>query len=254
MQWPWPRRQAPDAPHRAIASPSRDWQTRFAARARASRDPSLVAYYRQPPAAADTPIEKVPLLALDLETTGLDAATDAIVSIGLVPFDSRRIQCRAAGNWLVNPQRPLVEASIKIHGITHSDLAAAPPFAARLGRLLNAMAGRVIVVHCNAIERQFLAAAVHALTGEPFEFPVIDTMVLEERAYPPPQASLLARLFGGADAEPVSLRLNATRTRYGLPRYRPHHALTDALATAELLQAQLQYHHSPLTAVSDLWM
>ena len=51
----------------------------------------------------------------------------------------------------------------------------------------------------------------------------------------------------------VSIRLADTRRRYNLPRYRPHHALTDALASAELLQAQVAHRFSPTTPLRDLW-
>ncbi len=34
----------------------------------------------------------------------------------------------------------------------------------------------------------------------------------------------------------------------------PHHALTDALATAELLQAQIAYHFDPDTPISEVWL
>ena len=36
-----------------------------------------------------------------------------------------------------------------------------------------------------------------------------------------------------------SLRLDAARRTHGLPRYASHHALTDAVAAAELLLAQV---------------
>ncbi|MBB3142903.1 DNA polymerase III epsilon subunit-like protein [Halomonas organivorans] len=32
-----------------------------------------------------------------------------------------------------------------------------------------------------------------------------------------------------------------------------HHALTDALATAELLQVQIAYHYRPETPVGTIW-
>jgi DNA polymerase-3 subunit epsilon len=51
----------------------------------------------------------------------------------------------------------------------------------------------------------------------------------------------------------VSIRLNASRERYGLPAYQGHHALVDALATAELLQAQIATHYRPETPLGALW-
>ena len=41
--------------------------------------------------------------------------------------------------------------------------------------------------------------------------------------------------------------------RYGLPLYSAHHALTDALACGELLQAQVARHYSGRTLISALW-
>ena len=77
-----------------------------------------------------------------------------------------------------------------------------------------------------------------------------DTMAIEARIRRPATAGLLERLLGRA---PPSIRLADSRARYGLPRYRPHHAPTDALASAELLQAQIAHRFSPDTPVCDLW-
>ena len=55
-------------------------------------------------------------------------------------------------------------------------------------------------------------------------------------------------------ASACSIRLNASRERYGLPVYQGHHALVDALATAELLQAQISHHYTPETQLKDIWV
>jgi DNA polymerase-3 subunit epsilon len=192
------------------------------------------------------------MLALDLETTGLDDRQDAIISIGCIPFDYQRIRCSGARNWIVQPNQPVAEIAVTIHGITHSDLKAAPRFADHFEALLQAMSGKVIVAHCHEIERRFLTAATLLLTGEKLYFPVIDTMALEERKHPYKRPNAIQRWFGEVNSP--SLRLDATRARYGLPSYHPHHALTDALATAELLQAQLQDRYPPQTPVAHLWL
>jgi len=107
------------------------------------------------------------------------------------------------------------------------------------------------VVHCRAIERQFLNGALRRRLNEDIAFPVIDTMELEARLHRKVPAGLIARLF--RPRWQVSIRLAASRSRYNLPRYHPHHALTDALASAELLQAQVAHHFTPDTAVRELW-
>ena len=88
--------------------------------------------------------------------------------------------------------------------------------------------------------------------GEGISFPVIDTMALEARLYRRQPVGLLRRLFRRPAPE-LSIRLADSRRRYGLPRYRPHDAMTDALSSAELLQAQIAHRFSPATPIGDLW-
>lgn len=227
-----------------------DWPARFASLAAQARDPRLRAFYTASPPPGDTPLAAVPLLALDVETTGLDARRDEIVSIGLVPLDLDRVRASASRHWIVRPRRALAAESVTLHGITHSQVAAAPDLATILDELLAALAGQVLVVHCRDIERAFLAAALRERIGEGLEFPVIDTMELEARLHRGKKPGLLDRL---RRRPPVSIRLADARARYGLPRYRPHHALTDALATAELLLAQVAHRFTPETPLRELW-
>ncbi|MBI1397841.1 MAG: 3'-5' exonuclease [Betaproteobacteria bacterium] len=231
---------------------SPDWPRRFAELARAARDERLRSFYSAGIVSGDTPIRDVPLLALDVETTGLNPAVDAIVSVGLVPMTLDRVRASAARHWLVKPRVPLSEDSITIHGITHSQLDRAPDLVEVLGDILDLMARHVMVVHCREIERLFLGAALVHRINEGIEFPVIDTMQLEGRLYRNRPASLWRRLWPRRET-PVSIRLSPSRQRYGLPRYRLHHAVTDALATGELLQAQIAHRFSPTTPVGELW-
>lgn len=236
---------------RAQAPP--DWPARMAALAETAQDPRLQKFYRAGSVAPETPLADVPLLAMDVETTGLDPVRDGIVSIGLVPMEPDRIRTSAARYWLLKPRVPLAEASVAVHGITHSQIRHAPDLADVLDDLLEALAGHVMVVHCRDVERLFLNHALLPRIGEGVEFPVIDTMELEARLYRQQPVPWRDRLFWRRKP-PVSIRLAASRARYGLPRYRPHHALTDALATAELLQAQVAYRYSPQTPVRELWL
>lgn len=227
-----------------------DWAARFAELAASAQDPCLQAFYQAGCVAADTPLEQVPLLALDVETTGLDANQHAIVSLALLPFNLQRIRCGAAHYWVVKPASELSSESVTFHHITHSDIRNAPRLGQILDELLTAMAGKVMVVHYRNIERSFLDQAVRQQLGEGLQFPVIDTMQLEARLHRKRQPGWLARLLG---RQPVSIRLADSRRRYNLPPYQAHHALTDALATAELLQAQVATHYAVDTPVGELW-
>lgn len=236
-------------PERAGETP--DWPQRFQALAGVARDDRLQAFYAAGAVAGDTPMSAVPLMALDVETTGLDPVRDGIVSVGLVPMRLDRIFASQSRHWILKPRVPLAAKSVTIHGITDSQIETAPDLIDILDELLQAIAGHVVVVHCRALERQFLNGALSTRIGETIEFPVIDTMELEARLYRQKRPGLIAWLFG--HRQQVSIRLAASRSRYGLPRYHPHHALTDALASAELLQAQIAHRFSPDTPVSSLW-
>lgn len=234
-------------------SPARslpDWPAYLAARADRVSSPELARYFAASCPTPDTPIGEAPLVALDLETTGLDARRHDIVSIGLVPFTLGRIRWAERRYWVVRPSRPLSSESITFHRITHSEIAEAPDLATVLPELLEAMAGRLAVVHFRHIERPFLDEAARSRLGEGLRFPVIDTMSLEARRH---RLSLWARFRRWMRRPPVSIRLSDSRARYGLPAYQGHHALLDALATAELLQAQIATHYRSQATIGELW-
>lgn len=241
-----------DQKAKALPAQSRDWPARFRALAQSARDPRLEAFYAVGATAGDTPLMDVSYVALDVETTGLDPATDGIVSVGLVPMTLDLIRASQGQHWLVKPRVPLVDEAVTFHGITHQQLRHAPDLDQVLDGLLTIMAGRVVVVHCRDIERQFLDQALRRRIGEGIEFPVIDTMELESRLHRRPPSAWWQRLWHPKPPS-VSIRLAASRERYGLPRYRLHHALSDALASAELLQAQVAYRFHPETPLSELW-
>lgn len=230
--------------------PENDWPSRLAQLAETSKVDLLKRFYGQGTVAAETPLSDVPLVALDLETTGLNSERHGIVSLGLVPFTLSRIRMNEAFYRVVQPRRELEERSVTIHQITHEDLDEAPDLAEVAETLLEALAGRVVVVHYHAIERRFLYRAFARRFGEGVLFPLIDTLAIEkqisQRITPNPLS-----WFGNRR---VSLRLADARRRYHLPQYSPHHALTDALATAELFQAQVAYHGSPEDPLADWWL
>ena len=67
-----------------------------------------------------------PLAIIDLETTGIDLATDKIVEIAIVKLmPDGTIQKKRK---LVNPQKPIPQASSNVHGITDEMVRDAPAF------------------------------------------------------------------------------------------------------------------------------
>lgn len=186
-------------------------------------------YVVDPQPGMKTAVEDIRLLATDLETTGLDPNRDQILSIGFVPVNGLEIDLSGAGHFLVRPDGDVGD-SATVHGITDDALAAALSPAEALDAFFTAAHQRVLLAHHAAIEVRFLGNACQRLLGFRPRFPVVDTMAL--------QFKLLSQGFDD-EPPPGSLRLNAARSQYGLPRYGAHNALTDALACAELYLAQV---------------
>ncbi|MEE4638005.1 MAG: 3'-5' exonuclease [Wenzhouxiangella sp.] len=222
--------------------------------AEATTIPMLKAYFGAGVVNGSAPLADVPFVALDLETTGLDPQDSAIVSIGLVPFSLRRIRVSDSKYWVVRPRRELAPESVLIHRITHEELEGAPRFSAVLPELLEALAGCVVVVHYRGIERPFLDQVCRRWMGEGLEFPLIDTMTVEAWSLRDSR-SWLQKVGGWLGVRGrASTRLAACRQRYHLPVYTAHHAMTDALATAELFQAQVAWHLDEQLPVERLWL
>lgn len=234
-----------------LQAPSIQWENKFATLAQRVTDQRLRAFYSAGLPSAATPVKQIEFVALDFETTGLNPDKDGILSIGLVPFNSARIRLNQAAHWTIRPKAKLEEESVVIHGITHNDILDAPTLDEVLSDVLSALAGKVIVVHYRPIERGFLNSALKRMIGEGIEFPVVDTMQIESDYQARLTGGLINKLKG---KRAESVRLGQSRRRYGLPDYPPHHALTDAIATAELLQAQLAYHFEGKHTIKELWL
>ena len=188
-------------------------------------------YLEVPLPGLGTPLADLRLLAVDIETTGLDPRRDRVLSIGWLPVDGGRVLLGGAGRVVVRDEGGSggVGQSATVHGLTDDRLAGGVPLEDAVARLLEALAGRVLLAHFARIETGFLAAVCERAWGAGMPCVVVDTLELERRA-----------VAGGwgSEAEGGALRLWTARERRGLPVYPAHEALTDALACAELYLAQ----------------
>tara|TARA_B110001454_G_C12699450_1_gene425946 strand:- start:5 stop:718 length:714 start_codon:yes stop_codon:yes gene_type:complete len=225
-----------------------DWDIFYSEQVQDALPESLDSFYHHPLLTDHQSMQATDFVALDIETTGLDAQKDDIVSIGLVPFDAQRIYLAKAKHWVVSSRR-LTSESVLIHGITHTEVAEAPSLDSVLPEILANLQGKQIVVHYRYMEREFLRIALSEMWQKNFLFPVIDTLELEAK-YLRDTQSLMARFI---KKQLPSLRLLHARERYHLPAYENHNALVDALATAELLQAQIAKHQLAEKPVRALW-
>lgn len=179
-----------------------------------------------------TPLAEVELLALDLETTGLDPRRHEVLSVGLVPVLGGEVPLARARHLRVRPHGDVGD-SATVHGLTDDALRPAPPWPQVRAEVLAALVGddgrrRVLLAHYATLERGFLGAPRRGLAGPRVRLPVVDTLETERR---------LLRAQGRAPAG-AELHLDACRRRHHLPRYPAHDALADALGCAELFLAQ----------------
>jgi len=169
-------------------------------------------------------------LALDLETTGLDAATASVLSVGTVPIRGGTIRWGERWYSLVRPPRPeeVLNGSLRVHEILPDELAGAPALEEVVPEIERRLAGAVLVVHFRHLDVPLLERCF-ARCGRRWPKPgVVDTVDLLARH------DRRRRLL---ELEPhaTPTQLAEARRALGLPAHREHHALYDALATAELM-------------------
>jgi len=174
--------------------------------------------------AGRTPWRLAHFCVVDLELSGLDPGSDEIISFAAVPIDAGRVVAGNAVYGLCRNTRPLPEESVLVHGIRTVDLAEAPPLDEAIAPLVSVMSGRVLVAHSARIERSFLAPVLKRW-GLKLHRPIVDTRDLGQ----------LLALERGQATGPSSL--SALALSLELPVHRPHHALGDALTTAQVFIA-----------------
>jgi DNA polymerase-3 subunit epsilon len=186
-----------------------------------------------------TPFEDVEFVALDIETTGLDAARADMLSVGWVVISGGRVGMASARSFIVQPSSE-VGHSASVHGLTDTIVDAGENWGIVLDRIVKILTGRILVVHHSGLDKALLDRMSVRRYGSPLPVPVVDTMALELRRQ---------RRKHHIESK-SSLRLADLRAMYGLPRYTAHDCLVDAIATAELLVAMVA--HTKSHALGDL--
>ncbi len=152
------------------------------------------------------------IVAVDIETTGLNLDEDVIIEIGAVKFNGRRVE----DEWstLVNPRQSIPGFITQLTGITNSMVRHAPPLSDVIGDLIGFVGDAPVVGHNVSFDLSFLRRA-GALTNN------IDIDTYELAAVLMPTAS---RYNLSALAQQLGILLPAT-----------HRALDDARVTHRVL-------------------
>lgn len=132
-------------------------------------------------------------LVLDTETTGLAVEQDhRIIEIGVIELVNRR----ATDNYFhryVNPDRPIDEGAVQVHGITNEKLADKPRFAQIAAELWDWLGGDELIIHNAPFDVGFLDAEFRRCgVGRPLAeaCKITDTVTMARRMHPGQKASL----------------------------------------------------------------
>jgi DNA polymerase-3 subunit epsilon len=150
----------------------------------------------------------IPLVFVDLETTGATAATDRITEIGIV-----EVSAEGVSEWssLVNPGVPISSFIERLTGISDAMVAGAPTFAALAEEVLARLQGRLFVAHNARFDYGFLRSEFKR-AGYDFRATVLCTVKLSRKLFP----------------QHFKHSLDTLIERYGLSAAGRHRALADA--------------------------
>ena len=174
--------------------------------------------------------DEVEFLSIDIATTSLNPDEGEIVSIGWVPLINGSVVLKEARHIVVSIRREVGQSAV-FHNISDEELSYGERASEMFWQLMRAANGRVLVFHNAQIDMGYLNKLSRRLIGAPMAAPIVDTLQWEK--------TKILKRYHHIPAD--TLRLHACRRRYSLPDYPLHNALSDALATLELLQAQISY-------------
>jgi len=188
-------------------------------------------YLSNPVPALSQQVSDAEFLVLDFETSGLNAKKDHVLSVGYTLIKNNRVTMKNNQYAVIRQQTELEADNVTIHQLTDSAIESGEEMRIVFDRLINDMAGRVVVAHNAAIEKNFINAACKKLYGSEIPIRLIDTLQIEKKR----------RQRRHQIIKQNQLRLFNLRKEYGLPRYKAHNALEDAIATGELFLQQIAY-------------
>lgn len=173
------------------------------------------------------------LCVLDVETTGVDPVSDRIVEIAILRVAPSFEVVRFKQGF--NPERPIPAEATAIHGITNADMADAPTF--------GAMAGEVL--------QQFVGADICGYNLRRLDLPILDQELRRAgfaRGLPLHDAKIID-CYGIFAKKHARALADAVRIFCGREHVEAHDAMSDALATLDVLHGQLA-NHPDLAAMS----
>lgn len=204
---------------------------------------SELADYYTPPTIEQRTFAETDFLILDFETTGLTPKKDSVLSMGYTTLVKQRIQLGKSSHFYICHRDSIPDETVIIHHITEQEAAQGQPIREVFPMLLQALSGKVLVAHFADIEVGFLQQIAKVVYQTVLPLQVVDTL----------QIAFNSKYKHSVHVSPDALNLFSLREAYKLPRYKAHNAMNDAVATAELLLAQVyEMEQGEQTPISQL--
>ena len=177
----------------------------------------------------------LPVVAFDVETTGLNPFTDddRIIEFAAVLVHLRRdgsVEGMERQGWLFNPERPIPAKVVQITGIDDDAVADAPLFADRAEQVKELLQGGLLVAHNLAFDRNMLRAEF-SRCGMAWADPIgeVDTLPLSRKLNP----------------DAASHKLTDLCKRLGIDLDNAHRATDDAQACGKAFLELARRHDAP---------
>ncbi len=174
-------------------------------------------------------IKDTQLIAIDFETTGLDPSKDEIISMGFCPVYNGVIRLADCLHIVIKTEQTLTSENVAFHGLMDDELEQGISQRQALFKFIELTQGKVIVAHFHNIERAFIQKLAKQILGKTLPLSFIDSFEFAKRRMQNKHQVIAAD----------SLRLFNLRKQQGLPNYKAHNALEDAISTAELHMTQI---------------
>ncbi len=173
----------------------------------------------------DLPMQELEVVVFDLETTGFSPYNgDEIISFGAVIAVGQQINEDQTYYSLVNPKIKIPSEIVRLTGITDQMTQAAPDLMSVLHNFLEFVDKRVLIAHGSGHDKHFLNSALWKTSRVNLQHRLVDTMMIAKWLHP----------------KLKSYGLDEMLQFYGIEAINRHHALSDAIMTAQLWVRFLQ--------------
>lgn len=175
------------------------------------------------------PLSEYAFVVFDTELTGLNKRSDEIISIGAVKIENLQIELDKTFHQYVRPSSLEHTESTLVHRITPEQLRTMPTIGQVLPEFIRFCGDALLVGHYVALDVNFLNNATREILNGTISNPSVDTMRMA-KGYKEAQ---FMECYGHCNLS-TSYNLNDLSDEFGLPKFKPHDALEDALQTAYL--------------------